>query len=186
MRIHNWILTITIIYFVLIAYLSGFGPLTFGAGLGDLAYFFLIILWIIVLGIYFLIIRLKNIVLKPIVLRLIIVALMGSCVYTTLELTYWRDGLYPWNGRILMMSHEEFLQIEQEKLNAKVDSLEQVVRTNPNDYKSRTRQGYILNEIENWDLAIETFNKAIETNLTIYKPLSFIEECDPIKSLYSF
>lgn len=104
MRIHNWILTTTIIYFVLIAYLSGFGPLTFGAGLGDLAYFFLIILWIIILGIYFLIIRLKNIVLKPIFLRLIIVALMGSCVYTTLELTYWRDGLYPWNGRILIMS----------------------------------------------------------------------------------
>lgn len=169
MRIHNWILTFTIIYFVLIACLSGFGPLSFGAGLGDLAYFFLIILWIIILGIYFLIIRLKNIVFKPIVLRLIIVALMGSCVYTTLELTYWRDGLYPWNGRILMMSHEEFLQIEKKKLNAKIDSLEQVVRTNPNDYKSQTRQGYILNEIENWDRAIETFNRAIETNPTYFE-----------------
>lgn len=164
MKIHNRILTITIIYFVLIAYLSGFGPLSFGAGLGDLAYFFLIILWIIILGIYFLIIRLKNIVLKPIVSRLMIAALFGSSLYITLEFTYLRDGLYPWNGRIFMISHEEQLQIEMEQMNSRIDSLEQVVRTNPNDYKSRTRQGYILNEIENWDRAIETFNKAIETN----------------------
>ncbi len=54
MKIHNRILTLTIIYFVLIAYLSGFGPLSFGAGLGGLMYLFLIILWIIVLGTYFL------------------------------------------------------------------------------------------------------------------------------------
>jgi tetratricopeptide (TPR) repeat protein len=164
MKIHNRTLTITIIYFVLIAYLSGFGPLTFGAGLGDLAYFFLIILWIIILGIYFLIIRLKNIVLKPIVSRLMIAALFGSSLYITLEFTYLRDGLYPWNGRIFMISHEEQHQMEMEQMNSRIDSLEQVVRTNPNDYKSRTRQGYILNEIENWDRAIETFNKAIETN----------------------
>jgi len=38
MKTHNTILTITILYFVLIAYLSGFGPLSFGAGLGGLMY----------------------------------------------------------------------------------------------------------------------------------------------------
>ncbi len=58
------------------------------------------ILWIIVLGIYFLIIRLKNIVLIPIVSRLMIAVMIGSCIYLTLEYTYLRDGLYPWNGRI--------------------------------------------------------------------------------------
>ncbi len=100
MKIHNRILTLTIIYFVLIAFLSGFGPLSFGAGLGGLAYLFLIILWIIMLGIYFLIIRLKNIVLKPIVLRLMIAVMIGSCLYITLEFTYLRDGLNPWNGSI--------------------------------------------------------------------------------------
>jgi hypothetical protein len=100
MKTHNTILTITILYFVLIAYLSGFGPLSFGAGLGGLMYLFLIILWIIVLGIYFLIIRLKNIVLKPIVSRLMIAVMIGSCIYLTLEYTYLRDGLYPWNGSI--------------------------------------------------------------------------------------
>jgi hypothetical protein len=92
MKIHNTILTITIIFFVIIDYLSVFGPLTFGAGLGDLAYFFLIILWIIVLGIYFLIIRLKKIVLKPIVLNLLIVSFIGSILITTLEFTYLRDA----------------------------------------------------------------------------------------------
>jgi hypothetical protein len=100
MKIHNRILTLTIIYFVLIAFLSGFGPLSFGAGLGGLMYLFLIILWIIVLGTYFLIIRLKNIVLKPIVSRLMIAIMIGSCIYLTLEYTYLRDGLYPWNGSI--------------------------------------------------------------------------------------
>jgi hypothetical protein len=100
MKIHNRILTLTIIYFVLIAFLSGFGPLSFGAGLGGLAYLFLIILWIIMLGIYLLIIRLKNIVLKPIVLRLMIAVMIGSCLYITLEFTYLRDGLNPWNGSI--------------------------------------------------------------------------------------
>jgi len=164
MKIHNWILTLTIIYFALIAYLSGFGPLSFGAGLGDLAYFFVIIFWIVVLGIYFLIIRLKNIVLKPIVLRLMITTMIGSSLYITLEFTYLRDGLYPWNGRIYMISHDEQLHMEKEQINSKIDSLEQVVRTNPNDYQSQTRQGYLLNEIENWNRAIETFNKAIVTN----------------------
>jgi tetratricopeptide (TPR) repeat protein len=164
MKIHNRILTLTIIYFVLIAFLSGFGPLSFGAGLGDLAYLFLIILWIIVLGTYFLIIRLKNIVLKPIVSRLMIAVMIGSCLYITLEFTYLRDGLYPWNGRIFMISHEEQLYMEKEQINSKIDSLEQAVRANPDDYQSQTRQGYLLNEIENWDRAIEKFNKAIETN----------------------
>ena len=164
MKIHNTILTITIIYFVIIGYLSGFGPLTFGAGLGDLAYFFLIILWIIVLGIYFLIISLKKIVLKTIALNLLIVLFIGSILYTTLEFTYLRDCLYPWNGRIFMISHEEYLKIERDKLIAKIDSLQQVNVRNPKDYISQTRQGYLLNELENWDRAIETFNKALETN----------------------
>ena len=164
MKIHNTILTITIIFFVIIAYLRLFGPLTFGAGLGDLAYFFLIILWIIVLGIYFLIIRLKKIVLKPIVLNLLIVSFIGSILYTTLEFTYLRDALYPWNGRIFMISDEEYLKIERGKLISKIDSLEQVSVRHPKDYKSQTRQGYLLNELENWDRAIEIFNKALETN----------------------
>jgi tetratricopeptide (TPR) repeat protein len=164
MKIHNSILTITIIYFVIIAYLSGFGPLTFGAGLGDLAYFFLIILWIIVLGTYFLIIRIKKVVFKPIVLILLIVSFIGSILYTTLEFTYLRDGLYPWDGRIFMISHEEYLKIEKEKLISDIDSLNHLALTNPKDYKSQTRQGYLLNELENWDQAIEIFNKAIETN----------------------
>ena len=164
MKTHNTILIITIIFYVTIAYLSGFGTLTFGAGLGDLAYFFLIILWIIVLGIYFLIIRLKKIVFKPIVLNLLIVSFIGSILYTALEFTYLRDDLYPWNGRIFMISHEEYLKIERDKLISKIDSLDQVAVKNPKDYKSQTRQGYLLNELENWDRAIEIFNKALETN----------------------
>jgi tetratricopeptide (TPR) repeat protein len=164
MKLHNTVLAITIFFFIVIAYLSGFGPLTFGAGLGDLAYFFLIILWVIILGVYFLIIRLKNIVFKPIVSNLLIVIFIGSISITILEFTHLRGAEYPWDGRIFMMSHEEYLKIEKEKLISQVNSLEQITLINPKDYKSQTKQGYLLNELENWDKAIEIFDKAIETN----------------------
>lgn len=54
--------------------------------------------------------------------------MIGSGLYITLEFTYLRDGLYPWNGKIFMISHEEQLQMEKEQINSKIDSLEQAVR----------------------------------------------------------
>lgn len=89
----------TRIYFIIIVLGMYYPGITFGHGLGDLAYLFLMLAWIIALSIILKLIRLKSPVNKA-VKAVIITALVASVLYITAFFTVYRGSEYPWNGHV--------------------------------------------------------------------------------------
>jgi len=156
-------LLIGITFFAMVILLMIVGKLTFGYGLGDLFYLFIQGAWLISLIIVFIITKRKNKIESPYALILSFIICI-SILFSIHGFTIGRGSEYPWNGRIFMISYKEYLLLEEEKFQNRIDSLNQEITKTPSDFKIISTKGYLYNEKEKWDLAIDEFNKALRIN----------------------
>lgn len=168
---------ITIILNISILLLMTNGKITFGYGLGDLLFYYLIILWLAILLITYLIIMLKNKRISKFKSRFITFVLIFISLITINGFTFNRASEYPWNGRIFMISFKEYKQIKEIKYQNKIDSLNIVIDTNPRDYETTTKKGMMYFEKEEWDLAMKEFEKALKINPEYFKALYNLGFC---------
>ena len=172
MRLFKYILLTTIVFFVLVIYFMLTEKLTFGWGLGDLLFFYLQALWLFILVIVLIVILTKkNATINIIISGLLSLLLITSMVLSIKAFTVDRGSDYPWNNRIFRISHDEWIQIKEIKYKNKMDSLDKIIINHPTDFKTITVKGLMLNEKENWDLAIIEFKKALQINPNYFKAL---------------
>lgn len=75
------------------------GPLTFGLGLGDLAFFLLhLLLYLVLLALGWV----SRATREPILTGLLAGAMLGQLAFLGLQLTLWRGSEYQWNQRVFL------------------------------------------------------------------------------------
>lgn len=165
------ILLVTIIFFALVLLFMLSSQLTFGWGLGDLFYLYIQTVWVLILIIAFVVMIKKRAILNNISAGLFSFILLFSIFVSVKAFTVDRGSLYPWNGRIFMLSISEWEQLKIEKFKIAIDSLDKLIQQNPTDYKTITKKGQFLNENKKWNLSIEEFKKALEINPNYFDAL---------------
>ena len=92
------------IFFILVVVLSFSGSLTFGHGLGDLAYILPLIFWTLAIGAIYKFTKKVDFNSNKLISVLIVFVLLFSVYYTVRQFTVDRGSEFKWDGHVFLSS----------------------------------------------------------------------------------
>ena len=159
-KYYSFILLGILIFFTVNSIL---GKIAFGYGLGDVIYH--PILWIITLAfsITFAINRKNE---KKLLISNAIFTI--PIIWIALSATLWRGGEYSWNGEIFYPSTKtkEWHANNQRRWNAEIDSLQIIVKENPENTEALVKIGELKSLLSEDEKALEYLEEALKKGNT--------------------
>ena len=166
MKTRKIIAIFPLVILVIFVILSSTGRIRFGYGLGDVFYYGFVYIVFLIYGIYFIIKRKK---LDKVNLIFPFIAII-FCIYISLSMTVWRGTEYKWKGDVLAPTRKEigkqveerYKKRDQDKLEAKLTSLNEQIKEKPNDYNLRMDKGFFFLKNGKYQLALDEYKIAYE------------------------
>jgi len=158
-------LGISAIFFILVILLSFSGTLTFGHGIGDMAYILFLIFWTLAIGAIYKYTKRVDFNSRKSLSVLIVFVLFLSVFYTVDQFTFDRGPEFRWDGHILLsVAKADHLKQTEQGYENEIQQFDSLTASNPSDFKSFYEKGLLFRHQGEWQKSISEYERAIKIN----------------------